>query len=188
MASRDSQRPPADPGALLATTHDADGMRVRLRLARPSDGPRVHEFLEGLSPETRRRRFLMPATAVNESLVRHFTFFDPRRRQVVAATAPMDGGEEIVGLADMALLETGLTEVAVVVADERQGRGVGTLLTEAMASLAARQGATHLKAQILPENRAMTRLMERVGPTVQTVEQGGVALYAKLPAGRRQAA
>jgi RimJ/RimL family protein N-acetyltransferase len=180
--------PLADPGALLATTHDAGDIRVRLRLTRPTDAERVRAFLEGLSPETRRRRFLVPSTSVGESHVRHFTFFDPRERLVVAATVPEDGGEQIIGLTDLALLYTGLAELGVVVDDERQGRGVGKLLTEAAASLAMRQGATHLKADILPENRAMMRLMERIGPTVRTFEDGGVVAYARLPRGGRQAA
>jgi RimJ/RimL family protein N-acetyltransferase len=187
MAPIDPQRF-TDPGALLATTHEAGGIRLRLRLTRPSDAAPVRGFLEGLSPETRRRRFLTPSTSINESTVRHFVFFDPRRRLVVAATTPDRGAEQIVGLADVAMLETGLAEIAVMVGDEHQDYGVGTLLTEATASLTARQGATHLKAELLPENQAMMRLMERIGPTVRTFEDGRVVVYARLPASGRYAA
>jgi RimJ/RimL family protein N-acetyltransferase len=177
-----------DPGALLATTHEAGGHHLRLRLTRPTDAAGVRSFLESLSHESRRRRFLTPSATVGEPTVRHFTFFDPRQRMVVAATKPDGGGEQIVGLADVATLDTGLAEIAVVVADEHQGHGVGALLTEAVASLAARQGATHLKAELLPENRAMMRLMERIGPTVRTFEEGGLTAYARLPATGRRAA
>jgi RimJ/RimL family protein N-acetyltransferase len=183
-----AQRSLIDPGALLATTHEAGGHHLRLRLTRPSDGAGVRAFLESLSHETRRRRFLTPSATVGEAVVRHFTFFDPRQRLVVAATKPDGSGEQIVGLTDVAILGTGLAEIAVVVADEHQGQGVGALLTEAAASLAARQGATHLKAELLPENRAMMRLMERIGPTVRTFEEGGVVAYARLPAPGRRAA
>lgn len=180
----------ADPGTLLATTHPVgDGLRVRLRLARPSDRFTVRAFLEGLSPETRERRFLHAMPVVPESVVRHFTFYDPRARLVVVATT-MDGGgpEEIVGLADVAHLGTGLAELGVVVDDERQDRGVGKLLTEVIASLAMQQGATRLKAELLTENTAMLRLMQRLGRTVSTVENGVSVVYAKLPAARRRAA
>jgi GNAT superfamily N-acetyltransferase len=177
-----------DPGALLATTHEAGGgLRVRLRLARPSDRDRVSAFLEGLSPETRRRRFFAAPDPVPDAVVRHFTFFDPRERVVVAAAAPQNGGEEIVGLADAAILATGLAEVSVVVDDRAQGRGVGKLLTEAIASLAISQGARHLKAKLLTENVPMVRLMARLGPTVRTVEDGNEVVYAELPE-RRAAA
>src|SRR5215208_6956285 len=138
-----------DPGAMLASTHElADGSRVRLRLSRPTDLPRIEAFLHGLSDETRSRRFLAAVPAPGESLVRHFAFYDPRERLTLAATMPNDGNEEIVGLADVALLETGLAEIGVVVGDDSQGRGLGTLLSEAVASLAIQRGATHLKAEM----------------------------------------
>jgi GNAT superfamily N-acetyltransferase len=167
-----------DPGALLATTHDAgDGLRVRLRLCRPNDARRVGAFLDGLSPETRR--------PVGE--VRDFTFFNPRERLVVAAAAPVDGTEAIVGLADCTLLATGLARLVVVVDDDAQGRGVGKLLTEAIAALARRQGATHLKAELPEDNAAMLHLMERLGRTVSTIEDGVDTIYTALPAATRAA-
>jgi acetyltransferase len=178
-----------DPGTLLATTHDAGGgLRVRLSLARPSHGPLVREFLETLSPESRRKRFLTPMPVVGEGTVRHFTFYDLPRRLVVAALAPLDGHEALVGLADVALLDTGLAEIAVVVADDQQGRGLGKLLSEAAAAVGAQHGATHLKAELLEENVAMRKLMERLGPTVSTLEGSGLTLYTRLPARRRSAA
>src|SRR4051794_19588082 len=87
-----------DPGAMLSATHELeDGSRVRLRLARPSDAALVRDFLEGLSPQTRARRFLASTPTVSESTVRHFTFYDPRERLVLAATKPVDGAECVVG-------------------------------------------------------------------------------------------
>jgi GNAT superfamily N-acetyltransferase len=180
----------ADPGTLLATTHPVGGgLRVRLRLARPSDGPRVRGFLEGLSPETRALRFLHAIPVISDTVVRHFTFYDPRTRLVVVAVA-MDGGshEQIVGLADVVHLGAGLAELGVVVDDRRQGCGVGKLLTEVVASLAMQQGAARLKAEVLSENKVMLHLMQRLGRTVTTVEDGVSVIYAKLPASRRRAA
>jgi RimJ/RimL family protein N-acetyltransferase len=181
--------PLADPGTLLATTHQVGGgLCVRLRLTRPSDSERVHSFLEDLSPETRQRRFMAAMPVTSPRMVRHFTFFDPRQRLVVAATAPVDGSELIVGLADVALTHTGLAELGVVVDDDVQGRGVGKLLTEAVASLAIQQGATHVKAELLEDNHAMRRLMDRLGRTVRTVEDGNSVIYARLWARGRRAA
>src|SRR3954453_5006469 len=68
-----------DPGTLLATTHEAgDGLRVRLRLTRPSDRTLVQDFLDSLAPESR-------------EVVRDLTFYDSRRRLVVGAAAPTRG-------------------------------------------------------------------------------------------------
>ena len=176
----------ADPGALLATAHRTDGgLMVRPRLTRPSDVPRIRAFLEALSPEARQRRFFSPMPVVPQATVQHFAFYDPRKRLVVAATAMDSGREEILGVADVAHLDTGLAELGVVVADARQGAGVGKLLTEVIASLAAQQGAVQLRAELLEGNRAMLALMRRLGPTTQLTEGSVVVLHTRLPAVRR---
>jgi hypothetical protein len=112
----------SDPGTLLATTHDADGLRVRLRLTRPSDALRVRSFLERHAPSLTEQ-------------VRRFTFFDPRERLVLAATAPIEGAEHIVGLT---ALELAGGEPLVLVDDRTPSRAVGELLRSAAAGLAAR--------------------------------------------------
>jgi GNAT superfamily N-acetyltransferase len=170
-----------DPGAMLSKTHElADASRVRLRLTRPSDAPAVRAFLERLTAETRTLRFLAPAPIVSDALVRHFTFYDPRERLMLAATMPADGTERIVGLADAAFLATGLAEIGIVVDDASQGRGLGKVLSEAVASVALQRGATRLKAEMLDGNMPMLRLLERLGPTVRTVEDGRSVAYTRL--------
>jgi acetyltransferase len=178
-----------DPGAMLAATHElTDGSRVRLRLTRPTDLPKIEAFLDGLSADTLARRFLVAMPRVPEHAVRRFAFYDPRERLTLAATMPNDGGEEIVGLADVALLNTGLAEIGLVVGDQSQGRGVGKLLSEAVASLAIQRGATHLKAEMLDGNETMLGLMRRLGSTVRSVEDGNAVAYTRLPAARRRSA
>ena len=110
------------PGALLATTHDADGLRVRLRLTRPSDALRVSAFLDRHQPDL-------------AGQARRFTFYDPRERIVLAATAPIDGSERIVGLADLRPLED---ETLVVVEDGEPAEAVRELLAEASLVLGER--------------------------------------------------
>jgi GNAT superfamily N-acetyltransferase len=167
-----------DPGALLATTHEAGELRVRLRLARPSDALAVREFLEAVSPEE----------TVPSGLVRTFTFVDPRKRLVVAASAAIGGRNRVVGLADVAFSGTGVAELGVVVDERMRNRGVGKLLTEAVASLAIQQGATHLRGELPASDGPVVRLMERLGRTVRTVEDGTEVVYTELPEPRRRAA
>jgi GNAT superfamily N-acetyltransferase len=189
MAPQRRSLRPIDPGAMLAATHELeDGGRVRLRLTRPSDAAPVRDFLERLSPETRHRRFLAPMPTIPEATIRHFTFYDPRERLVVAAVVAAHGGEEIEGLADVALLSTGLAELGLVVEDSQQRRGIGRLLSHAIASLAIQRGATHVKAQMLEPGAAMLGLLRALGPTVEAVEEGNLVAYTRLPAVRRRAA
>jgi RimJ/RimL family protein N-acetyltransferase len=180
----------ADPGAMFSAAHElADGTLVRLRLTRPSDEPLVRAFLETLSEPARHRRFLTGIEQVPDTVVRHFTYYEPRERLMIAATAFRDGTETILGLADLAMLETGIAEIAVVVADEHQGKGAGRLLSSAVASIALRRGATHLRATMAADNAAMLRLMEHLGDTVRSREGETVVAYTRLdPARDRRAA
>jgi hypothetical protein len=114
-----------DPGAMLAATHELeDGSRVRLRLTRPTDLERIESFLEAADADEPAGRF---------------AFYDPRERLTLAATMPSEGGEEIAGIAEIALGGTDSAETGVLVAGDFQGRGLGTLLSEAGASIAARR-------------------------------------------------
>lgn len=179
----------ADPGALLATTHRTEGgLLIRPRLTRPSDTPRVRAFLEALSPQARQLRFFSSMPVVPEATVRHFAFFDPRRRLVVAATAMDAGREKIVGLADVAHLDTSVAELGVVAEDASQHAGVGKLLTEVIASLAMQHGALHLRAELLEGNRAMRALMRRLGPTTSSMDGSVMVLHTRLPTVRRRRA
>jgi RimJ/RimL family protein N-acetyltransferase len=163
----------------------ADGTSVRLRLTRPTDASRVRSFLQDLSDASLHRRFLTAIPDVPDTVVRHFTFYEPRERLMLAATALSDGTEALVGLADVAMLETGVAEIAIVVGDEHQGKGVGSLMSEAVRSLALRRGATHLKATMAADNKAMLKLMERLGDTVVSHEGETVVAYTRLEEPRR---
>jgi GNAT superfamily N-acetyltransferase len=183
MARRTPENRLADSGTLLATIHHLDGgLPVRLRLTRPSDSTRVRDFLERLSPETRQRRFLSPMPRVPEAAVDHFTFYDPRARLVIAATAPGEGGEQVIGLGDVGFLSTGIAEIGLVVEEAHQSRGIGKLVAEAIASLAQSRGATHLKAEMLDSSPAVLRVLGSIGPTIREIEDGRAVAYAKLPA------
>ncbi len=179
----------ADSGTLLATTHRLDGgLRVKLRLTRPSDATRVRDFLERLSPETRQRRFLSPMPHVSQAVVDHFTFYDPRERLVIAATTPGIGGEEIVGLGDVSFLTTGVAEIGLVVEEMHQSRGIGRLIAEAIASIAVSRGAVRLKAEMLDSSPAVMKVLASIGRTVSAFEDGRSVAYAELPARARWAA
>jgi hypothetical protein len=110
-----------DPGAMLASTHELDdGSRVRLRLTRPSDLPRIEDFLDGAETHARR-----------------LAFYDLRERVAVGATIPGERGEEIAGIAEVVLLDDGPAEVGVFVRDDFTDRGLAELLAGAAASLSA---------------------------------------------------
>ena len=91
-----------------------------------------------------------------------------------------------MGLADVALLETGLVEIGVVVGDEAQGRGLGRLLAEAVASLAIQRGRYAPEGRDARGQRGDVASDGATGPTVRSVEEGTLVAYTRLEAARRR--
>jgi hypothetical protein len=108
-----------DTGALLSRTYELPtGPRVRLRYARRSDLPGLRALL--------RQRGVEPTELEVTRLVR----YDPQRRAVICATAPINGTELIVGVGAIALEEEALPETLVV--DEALTDGLAELLGAAL--------------------------------------------------------
>ncbi|MDQ4040400.1 MAG: hypothetical protein M3141_01465 [Actinomycetota bacterium] len=111
---------PLDPGALLARTYELPaGPRVRLRYARRSDAPALRDLLD--------RRGIEAGDVALERLVR----YDPTRRAVICATAPVGGTEAIVGVGAIDLGRPD-AEPETLVVDERLTQGLGELLAAAL--------------------------------------------------------
>ena len=100
------------------------GPRVRLRLAMPSDAKRVAALL------------LERGIDASELEVRRMLAYDPSRRRVACAFAPVDGRETLVGVAAIDL-DPG-AEVDTLVIDERLTGGLGELMVSVLAARAAR--------------------------------------------------
>jgi hypothetical protein len=118
-----------DTGALLARTYELPNrQRVRLRLARRSDLPGLGALLA--------QRGIAPSPLELERLVR----YDPRRRLVLCATAPLAGTEAVVGVGAIEL-EAPLHEPDTIVVDGSATEGLPELLEAALVGRAARRVA-----------------------------------------------
>ena len=76
------------------------------------------------------------------------------------------------------VLKPGTAEVAFAVVDDYHGQGIGTVLMRHLAELARRGGLQTLVADVLPENRAMLRVLEKSGLPLATTHDQGVAHVA----------
>ena len=112
-----------DPGALLSRSYELPaGPRVRLRLARRSDLPGFRALLA--------QRGIEASELELERLVR----YDPRKRVVICAMAPVRMAETVVGVGAIDLESDAEPETIVV--DERLTDGLGTLLAETLSQRA----------------------------------------------------
>ena len=133
------------------------GVRVRVRPLGTDERELVAGFFDGLSAESRRRRFLQTMPRMPEGLVRRLAAVDGRRH--VALVAEVDG--ETAGIARFVVLpgQSDLAEVAVTVADRFQGRGIGGVLLDVLATAAVRAGVETLVYLVDPTNHPMLRLL-----------------------------
>jgi acetyl coenzyme A synthetase (ADP forming)-like protein len=162
-----------------------DGTTLRLRAPARSDVGALVAFFAGLSERSRYMRF-HGAVRAEPRIVEPFVDPDWEERGALVGTL----GDAVVALASYARLrDPGSAEVAFVVADELQGRGVGTRLLEQLAARAGAVGIESFVAEVLPENRAMLGVFERIGfAVVRELESGTVEVrFPIAPTGRLEA-
>jgi GNAT superfamily N-acetyltransferase len=147
-----------------------DGTRVELRPIRDTDGPGMTAFHESLSPRSVYRRFFFAHPRLSTGEVERFTHVDYVDRMAFVVT----DAERIVGVGRYERLEgTDEAEVAFVVTDAYQRRGIGALLLDRLAEVAVRQGITTFVAQTLSENRDMLGVFLTSGFPVESSSEGG---------------
>ena len=150
-----------------------DGTTLRLRPPRRDDAAALLTFFAGLSERSRYLRF-HGLPSLDERLVEPMLVPDWRERGALLATLAGDGGERVVAVTSYARLrDPAAAEVAFAVADELQGRGVGTRLLEQLAELAADAGVERFVAEVMPENAPMLDLFRDAGFATSRRLDGG---------------
>lgn len=151
---------PAGAGGFGWVEYLRDGTRVVIRLARPEDAEGVADMHERSSEATRYQRYFTPVTDWREDQLRRVAG-GHRGATLVAVNWRGD----IVGLGNVfpdRPDETTTAEIAVIVEDAWQGRGLGGRLLEHLVELACRQGFDDVTALVLAGNSGMLRLLERL--------------------------
>jgi GNAT superfamily N-acetyltransferase len=153
------------------------GRRLRLRLLERGDADLIRQFYGRLSSETIYRRFLSPITLPNEALVRRLVDIDHHDRDALIAL----DAQGIAGIARYGTAPSGGShEVAVVVADEWQGRGLGSLLLRRLAHIARLRGIASFHATMLGDNRRAQALVLGLSPRTSMHFEAGY-LEADIP-------
>lgn len=154
-----------------------DGTPVRVRAVRPDDKARLREGFRRLSADSVRHRFFEMKRDLTEEELAYFTELDFDRHVAIVATVEAGGGERIVGV--VRYVVTGeepvrRAETAFTVADDFQGRGLGTLLFEHLVRIARANGVGLFEADVLGDNRRMLAIFRQSGFRVRHAVDGGV--------------
>ena len=136
----------------------ADGATVHMREMRADDEPRLARMYERLSSDSVYFRFFSPVPRATATALELSKLGEPGH---VARVAVLGG--EVVAAARYDVVSPGVAEVAFVVADEHQGRGVGTLLLEHLAVIARSMGIHTFAADTLPSNTKMLGMFAAAG-------------------------
>lgn len=141
----------------------ADGDVVSIRPIRAADLALEVEFVKGLSFHSRYQRLMSTRMPSLEEL-RRFTHIDPERELALVATVRAGGRERQVGVA-RCVRETSpeRAEVAIVLADDWQGRGLGTRLLRGLIAAARDAGVRCLTGTALSTNDAVLALGRKLG-------------------------
>lgn len=152
-----------------------DGATVTIRPIRPEDEPAMVHFHETLSERSVYYRYFhlinLEQRTTHERLTR-ICFIDYDREMALVAERrnPATGDSEILGVGRMSkVFGTNEAEVAVLISDAWQGRGLGKELLARLLIVGADEKLDRLTADILPDNRDVQRLCERVGFSMKHV-------------------
>jgi RimJ/RimL family protein N-acetyltransferase len=139
-----------------------DGSRVAVRPICKADRELERQFIEGLSPASRRFRFAGAIKSPSEALLTQLTEIDPSVDCALIALT-IDELPREVGVARFGRQPDGTAEVAVAVADDWQQRGLAVLLMQQLIEIARQRGILALYSVDLAENAAMRELADYLG-------------------------
>jgi acetyltransferase len=150
----------------------ASGESLLVRPIRHDDGELEEAFVRALSLESRYQRMLSGGTKVTPEWIDSMTHIDYRRHMAFAVIAVNDGVEQFVGVGRYVIDAATLSaDVALVLADAWQGRGLGRRLLATLLEHAQTAGVREVVGVVLATNVAMLRLARSMGFAV-TAEPG----------------
>ncbi|MDO5619371.1 bifunctional acetate--CoA ligase family protein/GNAT family N-acetyltransferase [Kocuria sp.] len=161
-----------------------DGATANLRPVTPDDQDALLEMFHGQSENTIYLRFFSHKTTLTKRELERYTTVDHRDR---VAFVIMLGGSMIgIGRYDRTQKPND-AEVAFLISDAHQGRGIGSILLEHLSAAALENGIDHFSAEVLPENRAMLRVFVEAGYDVaRHFDDGVVALEFSIDPTEKQ--
>ncbi len=152
-----------------------DGTEIFFRPIKPTDEPSLAEMLYSLSEQSVKTRYMAGTMAFPHSDVQQLANIDYRKDLAIVGVVPGVSGEEIVAIAQYFLdPEEQAAEVAFLVQDEWQSKGMGTFLLDYITQIAKIRGVKRFYAKVLPNNKPMLAVFYNSGYKVNTEFDGEI--------------
>ena len=147
-----------------------DGSTAHIRPIRPEDAPLLVEFYAQVSDRSKYYRFFSPMPTLSERDVARFTQVD----HVDRVAFVMLLREQMIAVGRYDVVEPHEAEVAFLVQDAHQGRGIAQVLLEHLAQAARERGIERFVAEVLPDNQPMIQTFRDAGYRVVSDYDDGV--------------
>jgi GNAT superfamily N-acetyltransferase len=159
----------------------ADGARLRVRPIVPADREPLADAFDRLSDRSRRQRFLAPKPRLSARELDYLTDVDHVSHEALVAIDETSG--DIVGVGRYATGSAGgaAADMALVVVDAWQRRGIGHGLAVRLVERARANGITRLTGTALADNLRVRSLLDRLGFRVRSVSAGVVEVELDVP-------
>jgi acyl-CoA hydrolase/RimJ/RimL family protein N-acetyltransferase len=152
-----------------------DETEILLRPIKPTDERLEQEFLYSLSDETIYRRFFSSMGAWPHERVQYYTTIDYDTQMAVIAVVQANGEEQMIGVGRYVRdKDSDMAELALLVGDDWQGKGLGTILHNYLAQIAKGGNVGGFRAEILEHNKRALRVFTKIAGKVETKFENGV--------------
>ncbi|MEU6589941.1 GNAT family N-acetyltransferase [Streptomyces sp. NPDC046881] len=154
-----------------------DGTAIRTRAAAPADLVPVQELHRRCSPDSRALRYHAGKSGLSPAEWRQLS---APERGTTLVTTPAERTDHIIAMTNvMRTDQRGVGELAILVEDAWQARGLGTALAEHAATVARREGHHELAAAVAASNKPMLHVLEKLDATL--VDATGPVLDIRIP-------
>lgn len=151
------------------------GQKLLLRPVKISDETLLKDFFYSLSDETMYQRFFSVRKDIPHEVLQKFIAVDYTERMIILAILERDGKQLVCGLGQYSQnRDMHTAEIALVVRDECQNKGVGAELLAYLTYLAKKQGLLGFTAEVLVGNEPVFRLFNKMGFAIDKRNESGI--------------
>ena len=163
----------------LTSVHNFKGLEVYFRAIKPSDEDQMRRLFYRFSDKAVYYRYFSPIKAMPHTKMQEYVNVDYRRTMSIVGLVRESGMETIIAEARYVVSkERPVADVAFIVDEEYQGRGIGNYMLNVLIRAAMKRGLEGFTADVLADNKSMMKVFEKGPCPAQTrIEDGNYSLY-----------
>lgn len=164
------------------TYQEFDDLQVFFRPVKPTDEQMLRDLFYESSEKTIYQRFMSMKTKLPRRELQNLVNIDYGKDMAIVGIIRENEVPRIIAVARYMLDRgTNIAEVAFLVHDDFQGKGIGTFLLDYLIRIARQRGVKAFTAEVLPQNTVMLHLFHKTGLRVETkMEEGSYFVYIDL--------